>query len=613
MTGIAYLGTATTAALLLALLCLGCALLLLGRRGHATRRRLQPPAPRRGASARYLSQRDELLATLGHELRSPLRALLGLLDTATDDGAVLEVRRELRALAAHALRVAEDSLDFALLERGAVRIAPARLDLEEELEALVAVVRPLGPDGVKLELDIAPGLAVIREGDAARLRQILVNLVANALAHTEHGSVRVSVGTPEQDAEALRFTIRDSGTGMTPTERQRAFRPFAQGDSPRGRAGIGLAVVARIVEAMEGEVFVESEPGLGSSFVVDLPMPALEAAQEGATDIAGHLVGICCARPADLRSVAAHLQHWGAEALRFADPEALAAHLEAQRPLDALVLAHDRIPDAVERHIAAGERRGLLVSRSAENAALARLPGALLSGLTPRAASAPARAALAGLEVMVVDDHPVVRRVLRTLLTELGCSVTCAEDGASATEIAADPEESFDWVLLDRRMPGLDGLATAALLREATATREARIALLVNDAADDPGSVELFDQVLVRPQQPEALRSLLTLTLSDGRRREKPRFAVTADQDLARLRDETLREDLAGLGAAHARGDEDAVGERLHRMEGALRLCPDERLRGALERLRHALADQDDVAGALSAFAAVLPSATERG
>lgn len=578
-------------------------LVVLRRRALPRRRRLAAPDLEAGASPRYVSQRDELLATLGHELRSPLRALLALLEGSDDDRPGTEERGELRALAAHALRVAEDSLDFALLERGAVRLRPTRLDLERELAGLLAVVRPLRPAGVALELDLAPGLALIREGDAARLKQILVNLVANALAHTDHGSVRVSVGTPEHDPAAARFVVRDSGSGMTPTERRRAFHPFAQGDAKRGRAGIGLAVVARIVEAMGGEVFLESEPGLGSSFVVDLPLPALEAAPDGEAELAGRLVGVCCAGPAELRAVAAHLQHWKAEVLRFPDAQALAAHLEAERPLDALVLALDRVPQTLAERIAAREAHGLLVARSAEGDTPARLPGALLAALTSPDGPHEVQAALAGLEVLVVDDHPVVRRVLCSVLTKLGCRVTCAEDGASAVEIAGDPEEAFDWVLLDRRMPGLDGLATAARLREAAATRTARIALLVNDAADDPGSIELFDQVLVRPQQPASLRSLLTLTLSQGRRREKPSPAITADRELAELRDETLRDDLAGLRDARLRADAETVTEHLHRMEGALRLCPEVPLREALDGLVRALEDDGDVDAALALFA----------
>lgn len=602
MFGTASPEAAVAAPLLIALLCLGSALAMSSARGRTTRRRLEAPAARPAPSPSYVSQRDELLATLGHELRSPLRALLALLDGDAEGGTSNALRSELRSLAAHALRVAEDSLDFALLEQGAVRLTPARIDLEHELAALLAVVRPLRTRGVALELDLAPGLAVVREGDGARVRQILVNLVANALAHTEHGSVRVSLGTSEENPGAVRFVVRDSGTGMTPTERQRAFRPFAQGDAPRGRAGIGLAVVARFVEAMGGEVFLESEPGLGSRFVVDLPLPVLEPAPDGAAELAGRLVGVCCADPAELRSVAAHLQHWQAEVLRFPDAASLAAHLETERPLDALVLGSEELPGALREDIAAREARGLLVARSTADDATARLPGALLRALTPHADARDAPGALADLEVLVVDDHPVVRRVLHRLLTGLGCRVTCAEDGASAVELASDPEEAFDWVLLDRRMPGLDGLSTAARLREAVATREARIALLVNDASDDPGSARLFDHVLVRPQRPDALRSLLALTLSDGRRREKARFSVTGDEKLADLRDETLREDLAGLQRARRRADHEGVADRLHRMEGALRLCPETGLRRALDELQHALDRDAGVTEALEVF-----------
>ncbi|MEE4300944.1 MAG: response regulator, partial [Pseudomonadales bacterium] len=276
-------------------------------------------------------------------------------------------------------------------------------------------------------------------------------------------------------------------------------------------------------------------------------------------------------------------------------------------------LGLDDVPTGLGERIAGREARGLVVARSAAAATPDRLPGALLRALTQPAGRDEGPGALTDLEVLVVDDHPVVRRVLRRLLTGLGCRVTCAEDGESALELATDPEEAFDWVLLDRRMPGLDGIATAARLREAVATREARIALLVNDAADDPGSARLFDHVLVRPQRPDALRSLLALTLSDGRRREKARFSVTADEELSELRDETLREDLAGLRRAHLRGDGETVAERLHRMEGALRLCPEARLRRALEDLEHALDRDVGVSEKLDEFAERLGVVREPG
>ena len=564
------------------------AALLLSRRSRVGNDREEP--------SRYQTHRDELLATLGHELRSPLRALLALLETARP-GEGAGRTEELRALAAHALRIAEDSLDFALLERGAVHLRTTPVDLEQVLADVLSVIRPLRRADVALEVDLAPGLPLHRLGDGARLAQVLVNLLANAIAHTPHGTVRLALAPadpPDARTPGVAFVVRDSGTGMTPAERLRAFLPFEQGEAPRGRAGIGLAVVARIVDAMGGDVKLESSPGLGSCFTVTVPMPLAGGADatvqpvESPPDLEDRVVGLCCRRPADRRSLLAQLRHWGAAPLAFPAPEALVDHLRAGRPLDALVLVHDESPQALEDLLATRARQGLAVVRSAPDAPETRLPSVLRRALlrTPSTGEPD----LDGLAVLVVDDHPVVRRVLHGLLSRYGCHVTTAEDGESAVEIARDPEECFDWVLLDRRMPGLDGLATAALLREAAGTRAARIALLVNDAGDDPGSPELFDQVLVRPQHPEALGDLLSLTLSRGGHRRSREPLPAADDQLAALRDETLREDLAALRAAVATRDPVAVRDHLHRMEGALRLCPDGDLQAALDTLVEAIA-----------------------
>ena len=167
-----------------------------------------------------------------------------------------------------------------------------------------------------------------------------------------------------------------------------------------------------------------------------------------------------------------------------------------------------------------------------------------------------------------------------------------------AAEIAEDPEDAFDWVLLDRRMPGLDGVATAALLRERPATRTAQLALLVNEPADDPRIPDLFDQVLVRPEQPEALKELLEATLrkpSNAIKLPSQEGLTPGRMQLERLRDETLAEDLRSVAVAYARGDRENVEAHLHRMKGALRFCPDTDLASRFQDLEARAADQDEV------------------
>jgi CheY-like chemotaxis protein len=190
---------------------------------------------------------------------------------------------------------------------------------------------------------------------------------------------------------------------------------------------------------------------------------------------------------------------------------------------------------------------------------------------------------------------------------------TAAADGTEALALAADPTARFDWVLLDRNMPGLDGIATATALRGRPATRRARLALLVNEG----GAVEdherlLMDAVFVRPAGAAALAAGLRRLLAapaeparDGRSGGEDEFAA--------LRDETLREDLAALAAAWGEGDGEAVEDHLHRMTGALRLCPEPALEAARRRLADALAaaNPEAVGAALERLRSLLRSPAE--
>lgn len=554
-----------------------------------------PVLPYGGADKPLAEQRDELLATLGHELRSPLRALLTILGE--DDTALLAQRKQMQELARHALRVAEDSLDFALLERRDIPLKPGRIELEAELEQVLQIVAPHRRAGTRLDVVIQPGLATQRYGDGARLKQVLVNLVSNALTHAAESSVRLSVEAPEESDDRVDFVVLDTGPGMTPLERQRAFELFAQGKDSRGLAGIGLAVVARLVETMGGEVNIESEPGFGSCFRLTIPMRALAPPADPGV-LSERVIGIFAPSRGETRSLAAHIREWNAQAHRFDTLFDLEAHLVADGALDGLVLAVDEAPASLEAALARAERAGLRIARSRPDDIAARFPGSVLRLLSRPATDAPLTEEPSGLSVLVVDDHPVARRALHDHLCVLGCSVTTAEDGESAAEIAEDPEDTFDWVFLDRRMPGLDGLATAALLRERPATRTAQLALLVNEPADDPRIPDLFDQVLVRPEQPDALKELLEATLrkaSNAIKMPSQEGLTPGRMQLERLRDETLAEDLRAVAVAYAHGDRENVEAHLHRMKGALRFCPDTDLASRFQDLEAHAADQDEV------------------
>jgi signal transduction histidine kinase/ActR/RegA family two-component response regulator len=221
--------------------------------------------------------KGEFLANMSHEVRTPLHAIIGLLDLSLADGrADLESQERLaqaKASAVGLVRVIEDILDLSRMEAGQPSLRPAMFELREALEEVLA---PLGllarRKGLAFAWSAAPELPGWLRGDAQRLRQILLNLVGNALKFTEHGRVEVRARQASADAERveLEVEIEDTGIGVSPERQQAIFEPFVQADGSTtrrfGGTGLGLTIARRLVEEMGGEIGLASAPGLGSTF-----------------------------------------------------------------------------------------------------------------------------------------------------------------------------------------------------------------------------------------------------------------------------------------------------------------------------------------------------------
>jgi CheY-like chemotaxis protein len=382
-------------------------------------------------------------------------------------------------------------------------------------------------------------------GDAARLRQVLLNLAGNAVKFTETGGVAVTAG-PGAAPDEISFSVRDTGIGIAPEAQARVFEEFEQADDGMtrkfGGTGLGLAISRRIVERMGGSLIVESAPGEGSTFRFTIALPRVADANETTPDLTGQAILIVAPGMIEAPLVAQRLECWSAQTSLMAD-EARARATIAQRHWDAIVVDRalgTEAASALARAAASIARRIVLVT-PAERHELADLKAAGFTGylVKPvRAASLAARFGDAetidmadrpadgetrqlnsnGLSVLVAEDNDINALLARALLHRLGHRPTIAANGAAAVDsflAAASAGTPYDLVLMDVHMPELDGLEATRRIRAAEAAmalpRTRIVALTANAFGEDREACLAagMDDFLVKPLDRDRLAEVL--------------------------------------------------------------------------------------------------------
>lgn len=488
--------------------------------------------------------KSSFLATMSHEMRTPLNGVHGMTELLLHSTLTTEQRmwaETAQRSGATLLSLINDVLDLSKIEAGKLTLERIEFDPRSIVEEMLEIMAPVAD---KKSLSLAgivdaelPRLVV---GDPTRLRQVLLNLVGNALKFTTHGSVVVEVrGVVAEDARhRLCFAIRDTGIGIEPENVSKLFSPFTQADSSTtrcfGGTGLGLSISRRLVDLMGGSIDVESVVGHGSTFRFSIETPVVTPAHSPGIHPLSVVIACGCAKLG--ASLSEQLKVLGVRHCQVADLEEWRAGFDgdsSERRIGTVALVDEEsVPADLIADLTACADRVVWIRRGgtvpedrplSKREVLPRPPSLarLADRLSPSFSLEPTNLDLdpceieiePGLRVLLVEDNPINQRVAMQLLKKLGCRVDLADDGKSGLRAVQDGD--YQLVLMDCQMPIMDGLQATREIRAFERSRSRpRIPIVALTANAVAGDREVcltagMDDYLTKPFGLTQLRAML--------------------------------------------------------------------------------------------------------
>ena len=467
----------------------------------------------RDLAERVARARSAFLANMSHEIRTPMNAVLGFVELVLDTELAPEQRRALelvRTSSEALLTILNDILDYSKIEAEHLELEAISFDLPKVVHATATLLAVRAREKhLELTVDVLPDVPQMVRGDPTRVRQVLMNLIGNAIKFTDQGEVDVSASVVRRDGggATVQFRVRDTGIGISPEQLGTIFQEFTQADASMtrryGGTGLGLAISRRLVALMGGELAVTSEVGRGSefSFALTFPLEAAQVTARATVSLGGRRLLVVDDNETNRRIVRDML---GAEGMAVHEAPRADAGLEALRraaragaPYD-LAILDAQMPDQdgfelatavrADRALAAtrlliltsagqrgdGERCRQLgiqayLTKPIARADLVEAVGTVLAGTVsaPGAADLVTRHSIAesrhALRILLAEDNPVNQQVATAMLLKRGHQVDVVSNGREAVD--AVTRERYDVVLMDIQMPEMDGFEATAKIR----------------------------------------------------------------------------------------------------------------------------------------------------